>query len=284
MPPIILATDCSEEMRCALCLDSWKNPIELVPCGHIFCKECVDDLDSCPMCRQRPTNTKKPNRTLVNMALAIPVKCASCGWTGTREQGDSHTCRGAAGVSSATLGAAHGPKHPVMVPTGETPWRAFGLSQNEYDEIMALFTFFDDNESGGLDRREVGRLARWLNFARTDKDIDRMFRDMDADGSGTMSLNEFLTWLRHNRPDPKALYGLSQSEYNTIMMQFRMYDTDQNGLLSMDEFARLVVSTGDVRDFAEGQRLFYSIDMDRSGAVDLHEFLAYRLRMRGGGQ
>ncbi|PBJ75511.1 hypothetical protein BCY84_11090 [Trypanosoma cruzi cruzi] len=280
MPPLIMATECNEELRCALCLDSWKDPVELVPCGHIFCAICVRGMNPCPICRQSVANNKRPNRTLVNLALAVPVKCASCSWTGTREQGNSHTCRTDTKMASVPSALAPGPKYAFVEPTSQEPWHQFGLSREEYDQIMALFVFFDNDESGGLDRAEAGRLARWLNFARTDYDIDRMFCLMDTDGSGTLSLNEFLTWLSHNRPDPNALYGLSQSEYNTIMMQFRLYDTDQNGLLSIDEFARLAVRLGDVNNIDSGRRLFRCIDTDGNGVVDLHEFLTYRVRTR----
>ncbi|RNE98043.1 EF hand [Trypanosoma conorhini] len=280
MPPIIMATECSEELRCALCLDSWQDPVELVPCGHIFCTKCVKGVYTCPICREPVTGSKRPNRVLVNLALAVPVKCSACGWTGTREGGSSHTCSAGTDVTAVPAASAAGPKYAVMEPTGQDPWRQFGLSREEYDQIMALFVFFDADDSGGLDRSEVGRLARWLNFARSEYDIDRMFREMDADRSGTLSLNEFLAWLSHNRPDPNALYGLSQSEYNTIMMQFRMYDKDQDGLLSMDEFARLALGVGDVGDVDAGRRLFRSIDANGSGVVDLHRFLTYRIRMR----
>ncbi|KAH8616926.1 EF hand domain [Trypanosoma vivax] len=144
---------------------------------------------------------------------------------------------------------------------------------------MALFVFFDDDESGGLSRREVGRLARWLNFARTDEDIDRMFRDMDMDGSGMLCLDEFLMWLSKNRPDPNSLYGLSQLQYNTVMMQFHSHDTDQDGLISVEEFARLATRAGDVPDIESGRRLFYQVMGNMATCISLHEFLIYRSRM-----
>ncbi|ORC76862.1 uncharacterized protein TM35_002881000 [Trypanosoma theileri] len=280
MPPDIMVTDCSEELLCAICCDSWKDPIEMVPCGHIFCRACVKDVKTCPLCRGSVTNMTRPNRTLVNISLAVPVKCVTCGWTGTREQGNSHVCGSGTNKPTAPLSSVPGSRYPLVQPTSATPWIEYGLTQGEYDQIMALFLSFDDDESGGLDRREVGRLARWLNFARSDADIDRIFRDMDADGSGTLSLNEFLTWLRHNRPDPKALYGLSQAEYNTVMMQFRMYDKNQDGLLSMGEFARLALNLGEVGNIDAGRQLFTFIDTNGNGTVDLHEFLIYRSRTR----
>ncbi|CBZ27467.1 conserved hypothetical protein [Leishmania mexicana MHOM/GT/2001/U1103] len=391
MANLCIGEDFSEELTCAVCLDSWKDPVELMPCGHIFCKACATDLKECPVCRDSVRSTKAPNRTLVNMALQIQVKCRRCQWKGTREQGMTHVCgkasssspkqpsspswitkskaqlhptaaqfpspyrqessysgsasspaqtqqpkqnypdlweRGAptqlpqqsAGYSTscgnAYSGAAPSPsggnagsqggypttnnysnqsgagyygyhqqpqpscslqsRYRVIEPTGPRPWTLYGLDQSEYDQIVSLFIFFDDNESGNLEPDEVTRLARWLNFANTPQDVKRIFDDMDFDRSGKLSLGEFLTWLRYNKPNPQALYGLTQSQYNTIMMQFHTYDTNQDGCLEMNEFSRLVQNLGDVRDAVTAQRLFQIIDQDRDGVISLHEFLRFR--------
>ncbi|TPP44940.1 EF-hand domain pair family protein [Leishmania donovani] len=293
MANLCLGEDFSEELTCAVCLDSWKDPVELMPCGHIFCKACATGLKECPVCRDPIRSTKAPNRTLVNMALQIRVKpppapassssaaydyrapvpsaCANYGdYTAPPNLEDFWT-------SGAPAPPATAPGRPrVIEPTGPRPWTLYGLDQSEYDQIVSLFVFFDDNESGNLEPNEVTRLARWLNFANTPQDVKRIFDDMDVDRSGKLSLGEFLTWLRYNKPNPQALYGLTQSQYNTIMMQFHTYDKNQDGCLEMNEFSRLVQNLGDVRDAVTAQRLFQMIDQDRDGVISLHEFLRFR--------
>ncbi|XP_026126841.1 E3 SUMO-protein ligase RanBP2-like isoform X2 [Carassius auratus] len=42
-------------LRCSLCLDVFRNPV-IIPCGHIFCKECItglwdEDVCRCPQCK-----------------------------------------------------------------------------------------------------------------------------------------------------------------------------------------------------------------------------------------
>lgn len=343
--------DFSEELMCALCLDSWKEPVEMVPCGHIFCKECASILKSCPVCRGSIEGQRTPNRTLVNLALSVRVKCRTCGWKGTREESLHHKCGAPSysdifdqaskpqsavsghsapdptaapfGVpnypSSNTFAAwqqqpspqqqpqgSYGgmgypqqqqqmgyferPQQPPMAPprrryqtiepSGSRPWMLYGIDQQEYDQIVSLFVFFDDDDSGQLDKNEVSRLARWLNFARTPQEVDAIFADMDSDGSGSLSLGEFLTWLKYNKPNPEALYGLTQSQYNTIMMQFHTYDSNQDGLLEEPEFCRLVLGLGDARDTAGAQRLFRMIDTNGDHSIDLHEFLRFRAGRR----
>ncbi|CAD2219849.1 Zinc finger, C3HC4 type (RING finger)/RING-type zinc-finger/zinc-RING finger domain/EF hand/EF-hand domain pair, putative [Angomonas deanei] len=167
-------------------------------------------------------------------------------------------------------------RYEVIEPVGNYPWNLYGLTQEEYDQIVSIFVFFDADDSGTLDRQEVSRLAHWLNFARTEAEVNRIFMDMDADGSGSLSQGEFLTWLKYNKPNPKALYGLNQKQYNTIMMQFHGYDRNQDGCLEFEEFAQLVLNLGDVSSREAAMKLFGMIDRQRKGSIDLHQFLTFR--------
>lgn len=150
------------------------------------------------------------------------------------------------------------------------------MQQDDYDHYVSVFVNFDRSERGVLTRSDALELFKCLNFVRNPQDEDRIFREMDADGGGTVSLGEFLTWLKYHRPNPQALYGLTQTQYNTIMMQFYMYDTDKDGYLNVNDFSSMVLKLGDVRDASTAQRLFHMIDKDRNGVVDLHEFLTFR--------
>lgn len=38
------------EDKCAVCYAGERN-CAMVPCGHTFCKECVDKMARCPLCR-----------------------------------------------------------------------------------------------------------------------------------------------------------------------------------------------------------------------------------------
>ncbi|KAG5487488.1 hypothetical protein LSCM1_07443 [Leishmania martiniquensis] len=91
---------------CPLCHDSWDDPVELVPCGDIFCKQCIDAARAqhaarpmimenfqCPLCETVVQNAKKPNRMLLNAVLSIVVECRHCHWRGTRElSAQQHKC------------------------------------------------------------------------------------------------------------------------------------------------------------------------------------------------
>ena len=149
------------------------------------------------------------------------------------------------------------------------------MTMDEYDQMMTIFMTFDTDGSGELDKNEVTVMARYLNYARTPQEIDRMFALMDRDGSGSLSLAELLTWMKYHRPDPQALYGMTQSKYHEVMFQFHQYDSNADGCLNEREFAQLCKSMKYATTDGEAKRIFMSIDTDRNGTVNLHEFLTF---------
>lgn len=381
-----------KDIECSICLDSWSDPVELQPCGHIYCRKCVARCQSCPECRAKIASTTTPNRILINLANQVTVSCNECPWTGNREESErAHpksscprtgntpalaappatrppmSCSSADNPQYPSNNFNHGsgvynppsappqqqqqwyPPHqqaspsypptrpppqqpyayqqaqpvfygggsgsynyPPNYPTnsappppapypypnngwqqrptapppnaggyqvidatrGPHPWAAYDLGQLEYDQIMGIFMMFDTDDSGELSRPQLKRLCRCLNYARSDADIERIFTQMDADGSGSLSLAEFCTWLKFNKPNPEALYGLSQYEYNTILMHFFERDSNHDGTLDVNEFKSLGRELGMTPDVAE--MVFREIDINHDGAVDLHEYLLYR--------
>ena len=147
--------------------------------------------------------------------------------------------------------------------------------------MTSLFINFDDDDGGDLDRPEVTRLAKWLNYPSTEADITEMFRTQDTDRSGTLSMEEFLAFYMDKRPDPEQLYGLDQRTYNTALLQFRSVDPRLSGYLDLAAFTQLAKKQQVVASDAEAAGLFAQIDSDQNGVIDLHEFLSYMKPFRG---
>ena len=84
------AVDCPKEVECAICLDVWTDPIQLIPCGHVYCKKCVSKLDKCPQCRTDIRSHKFPQSRIRREAGDVLVECPACGWQGTKRQAEDH--------------------------------------------------------------------------------------------------------------------------------------------------------------------------------------------------
>jgi len=157
------------------------------------------------------------------------------------------------------------------------------MTQEEYDHIMCVFMTFDVDGSGELSRNELTTLCRYLNYAQSPAQVEQMFAEMDSDRSGMLSMHEFCTWVSRHRPDPSALYGLSQMEYEEVLFAFHSHDRNQDGYLSESEFTTLMMQQRFTTSASEASRVFQQVDMDRDGRVTLDEYLRFRSAVRRGG-
>uniref|UniRef100_A0A673IKN2 RING-type domain-containing protein n=1 Tax=Sinocyclocheilus rhinocerous TaxID=307959 RepID=A0A673IKN2_9TELE len=112
--PIQNMADDRDDLRCCVCLDFFKNPA-IIPCGHIFCKDCITglwykDVRRCPQCKQtfpnKPVVTdwlqmKELSEKLLKMrpkeeddedAEAHEVSCDSCTSRRTKAVQSCLTC------------------------------------------------------------------------------------------------------------------------------------------------------------------------------------------------
>ena len=227
----------SEELECAVCLSPFEKPVEIVPCNHVFCRDCINGLDSCPECRVSIQGREHPNRVIVNMVLQLKGRCTVCEWTGSRETFES-THRGRCpGSPPAKLSPMPPPDvEPPMQrqrssatsayfsdPFGGEPiWTEYGLDQLEYDEIVAAFAQRD--ESGeGLTSSQIAPVARWLNAPNTADDMAELF-DMFSVGDGAkITLHQFCVWFSGKRRKPEAEYGLTNQQYISVLSLFHSF-------------------------------------------------------------
>merc|ERR1711966_368789 len=71
--------------------------------------------------------------------------------------------------------------------TGNMP-----LSEQEMSEIKEAFDLFDGDNSGAIDAKELGVAIQALGFTPTVDEIDKMVKDIDADGNATIEFDEFV--------------------------------------------------------------------------------------------
>lgn len=91
-----------DDLICKICLAPWVQPIEVRPCGHIFCRECCSRLlqpttresqgPVCAECRQKIEALQQPHRALRNLVDALPARCLRCNACSTRAQLVYHDC------------------------------------------------------------------------------------------------------------------------------------------------------------------------------------------------
>ena len=67
----------NKELECGICLQICRAAVESSCCFHLFCKGCLINWKSCPICRREPLNSA-PSHAVRRMISRLPVKCEHC--------------------------------------------------------------------------------------------------------------------------------------------------------------------------------------------------------------
>eukprot|EP01057_Protomagalhaensia_wolfi_P005264 Protomagalhaensia_wolfi_Nauph_80__5263@NODE_567_length_2277_cov_17_437891_g423_i0_p1_GENE_NODE_567_length_2277_cov_17_437891_g423_i0NODE_567_length_2277_cov_17_437891_g423_i0_p1_ORF_typecomplete_len671_score140_29Pkinase/PF00069_25/9_3e69Pkinase_Tyr/PF07714_17/5_5e48EFhand_7/PF13499_6/2_5e11EFhand_7/PF13499_6/1_6e13EFhand_7/PF13499_6/9e15EFhand_8/PF13833_6/0_21EFhand_8/PF13833_6/3_5e06EFhand_8/PF13833_6/0_016EFhand_8/PF13833_6/0_00017EFhand_8/PF13833_6/0_00029EFhand_8/PF13833_6/1_5e06EFhand_1/PF len=158
------------------------------------------------------------------------------------------------------------------------------FSSGQVKQISDVFHQLDKDQNGTLSSAELAQGLR--NAGLQPWEITKIVQALDIDGSGSISYTEFLA----------ACYTWRESELNIVWTAFNKLDTDNDGVISVEEFSRLLLgdAEGD-QDLTqsrlvrrrEGNReqleedvrqLILQIDRNGDGKIDWDEFIDY---MRG---
>jgi Ca2+-binding EF-hand superfamily protein len=78
-------------------------------------------------------------------------------------------------------------------------------------EAKEMFDFWDDDDSGSLDKGEVRKLAQSMGMNLNAKALDEAFSQMDTSGDGDVDFEEFFEWYAKNaESDGGMFYSFTQ--------------------------------------------------------------------------
>jgi len=158
--------------------------------------------------------------------------------------------------------------------------------------MRAIFDKIDTDGNGTLDRDEVAacmkllRPSRFMDIQLAEMDgrdeIAEVMAQMDDDGDGTVTFEEFSAWWKAGgsltnaeREEKARLRKERYSKTGAIRTVFEELDEDGSGALDRDEVRKAVTKLGKVLTSAQLDDAMYEMDVDCSGSVDFREFLAY---------
>lgn len=146
-------------------------------------------------------------------------------------------------------------------------------------ELTEAFQFFDLNGDGKISKEELGSVVRSLGEKITDEGLDRLVKEVDADGDGSINLHEFIE-LNTRAMQVEVVGGGPTSEYcrrdavqEALVSAFKVFDLDKNGVVSAEELHRVLVGFGDKQVSLEDCRcMINGVDEDGDQMVNFREF------------
>ncbi|XP_074864301.1 centrin-2 isoform X1 [Carettochelys insculpta] len=158
------------------------------------------------------------------------------------------------------------------------------LTEDQKQEIREAFDLFDTDGSGSIDVKELKtwhwfpphqfprpldqavRVAmRALGFEPKKEEIKKMISDIDKEGTGKISFNDFLVVMTQKMAE--------KDSKEEILKAFKLFDDDETGKISFKNLKRVAKELGENLTDEELQEMIDEADRDGDGEVNEQEFL-----------
>lgn len=124
------------------------------------------------------------------------------------------------------------------------------LTPGEIAELREIFNLVDKDGGGSISKQELADLMGTLGIRATPEEIDLMVREVDSDGSGDISFNEFLYVMQrrvnvpYSADEVKAAFRVFEngapSGYIRVTDLVKALSTYSTEKLSEDKLAEMV--------------------------------------------
>lgn len=139
---------------------------------------------------------------------------------------------------------------------------AASLPQEEIKGLRELFQAIDADKSGTITVDELRDALRKKGHLIPEGDLQRLMKSADVNGDGTIDYEEFIAATLH-------LSKLQEDEH--LMRAFKFFDTDGSGYITKDELVQALAKYGDLGHIDD---IIREVDKDNDGRIDYEEFCA----------
>lgn len=141
----------------------------------------------------------------------------------------------------------------------------FELSDEQRQDIKEAFDLFDSEGTGMIDTKELKVAIRALGFEPKKEEIKKMIAEIDKDGTGKISFEDFLSLM--------TVKMAEKDSKEEILKAFRLFDDDETGTISFKNLKRVAKELGENLTDEELQEMIDEADRDGDGEVNQEEFL-----------
>jgi calmodulin len=142
------------------------------------------------------------------------------------------------------------------------------LTQQELTEFREIFNLVDLDKGGTISKDELGQLMKTLGLKPTQEELNAMVAEIDADGSGEIDFDEFVTVMSR-----KVNTSYTPKQVKAAFKVFAK-QTDPNGMISMATLEQALTTYGTEKlSLSDAQELLSQIEPDENGMVNYLEFV-----------
>lgn len=138
------------------------------------------------------------------------------------------------------------------------------LSEEEIMGLKSMFKNMDADNNGTITLEELKQGLSKQGTKLSEYEVKQLMEAADADGNGTIDYDEFITATMH-------LNRMDREEH--LYTAFQYFDKDNSGFITKDELAQALKEYG-MNDGKDLRDLISEADADNDGRINYDEFVA----------
>jgi myosin light chain 6 len=136
----------------------------------------------------------------------------------------------------------------------------------DIEDYREAFMLFDTKGDGSIGSEDIGNILRALGTNPTNEDVNKIITEIDPSGDKRISFEEFIPLL--NAQSKKKMGG----SFEHFVEAFRIFDRDNNAMVSAAEIRHLLSSLGEKLTSEEVDTLVSGME-DTAGMINYEEFV-----------
>ena len=145
------------------------------------------------------------------------------------------------------------------------------LSEKEIAKIKRSFLELDEDGSGEISVQELRSILKDPKLNMTEEDVNKLMKDFDLDGNGTIDICEFLI-LMSSRKNRNLIHRAIVIR-TSIRKAFNNLDLDGNGYITKKEFKSVMRKQRGKFSEKQLDEMLKEADTNGDGKIDYDEFV-----------
>jgi len=137
---------------------------------------------------------------------------------------------------------------------------------DDIEDYREAFQLFDTKGDGNIGSEDIGNILRALGTNPTQEDVKKIVSEIDPNGEKRISFEEFIPLL--NAQSKKKMGG----SFEHFVEAFRIFDREDNSMVSAAEIRHLLSSLGEKLDSEEVDTLLSGME-DTAGMINYEQFV-----------
>ncbi|KAL0266997.1 UNVERIFIED_CONTAM: hypothetical protein PYX00_009385 [Menopon gallinae] len=164
--------------------------------------------------------------------------------------------------------------HQTRINQDRDTMAKFKITKRQMKELRDAFMVFDKDGDGRITKDELGRVMRSLGQFATEEELQQMLKEIDFDGDGHFSFEEFVQLLLGgDHLGGTLLDNTPADEEKELRDAFRVFDKHNRGFISATDLRAVLQCLGEQLSEEEIEEMIREVDVDGDGRIDFGEFV-----------